>query len=159
MFHDGKYSNENRETIMKLLSLNVSIQNLDEVIRTVLKNLAHKNIDKLLSTAMKCRLQEEALILAQLLVGEALLDNKNDQNCLHGDGTSKYHRHYQNFQITTEGGRTLSFGLSEVAGCDAATVMHNFTETIEDLSVVMTGNKDVDEATFSKMVANIRTYV
>ena len=37
--------------------------------------------------------------------------------------------------------------------------MHNFTETIEDLSIVMTGNNDVDDATFSKMVTNIRTYM
>ncbi|XP_066927180.1 ERC protein 2-like [Clytia hemisphaerica] len=136
-FHDGRYCNEIREVIMQLLQLNVSMKNIDAVIKCVLKKLANKDIQKLPSTGVKYRLQEEALIVAKLQVGEALLDDKNENNCLHGDGTSKYHRHYQNFQLTTQDRRTLSFGLDEVAGGDAASVMKYFTEAIEDLAEVI----------------------
>ncbi|XP_047136822.1 centromere-associated protein E-like [Hydra vulgaris] len=126
-FEDGRYSDDIRETIMKLLSMNVSMNSVNEVIKVVLNKLAKKNISRLPSAAVKCRLMQEASILDQFQVAEAMLENnlinKNPKigNCLHGDGTQKYHKHYQNFQITTTSGKTLSFGLSEVVGKDAAT--------------------------------------
>ena len=47
----------------------------------------------------------EARHLADIQVGEAMLQNLDLTtvlgNTLHGDGTTKYHRHYQNFQVTT----------------------------------------------------------
>ena len=47
-------------------------------------------------------------------------------NCLHGDGTSKYHRHFQNFQIATTSGRQLSFGLSEIVSGDGQSFLNYF---------------------------------
>ena len=156
-FHDGKYCNEIREVVMRLLSLNVSMRNIDDVIRCVLKKLVNKDICRLPSIAVKSRIQEEALILAQIQVGEAMLNETSTTNCLHGDGTSKYHKHYQNFQITTSEGKTLSFGLSEVAGGDAGMIFNNFTETVEDLCKVLgTPNSDTDDL-FSKLISNIRS--
>ena len=65
----------------------------------------------------------EALLVAQLQVAEAMTEGEHLlENCLHGDGTSKYSRHYQNFQVTTSSGRTLSFGLAEIAGGDATDI-------------------------------------
>ena len=56
---------------------------------------------------------QEALLLKRIQVSEANLEDVlvDSGNCLHGHGTSKYHRHFQNFQITTISGRQLSFGL------------------------------------------------
>ena len=56
-------------------------------------------------------------------------------NCLHGDDTSKYSRHYQNFQVTTQSGESLSFGLLEVADSDANTVL-KFLSVISLLDIV-----------------------
>ena len=61
-------------------------------------------------------------------------------NCLHGDGTTKYSRHYQNFQITTRSGRTLSFGLTEVVDSDANSVLETFTQIIQDLTDMMSAS-------------------
>nr|XP_047144798.1 uncharacterized protein LOC124818272 [Hydra vulgaris] len=146
-FEDGRYSDDIRETIMKLLSMNVSTNSVNEVIKVVLNKLAKKNISRLPSAAVKCRLMQEASILGQFQVAEAMLENnlinKNSKigNCLLGDGTQKYHKHYQNFQITTTSGKTLSFGLSEVVGKDAATVLQNFTNIVDDICDVFVNGK------------------
>ena len=98
---------------------------------------------------------EEALILAQLQVAEAMKENNElfFGNCLHGDGTSKYSRHYQNFQITTKSGRTQSFGLTEVADADAETVLNTFTDSVKDICDAIDGDKEKD---FSFLVASIK---
>ena len=92
----------------------------------------------------------EALVLAQIQVAEAMNKGCNDGiigNCLHGDGTSKYSRHYQNFQVTTSSGQTLSFGLSEIAGGDAASVMKTFVENIDDIcDVIQSDDKEANVA-------------
>ena len=50
---------------------------------------------------------QEALLLKRIQVSEAILEDVlvDSGNCLHGHGTSKYHRHFQNFQITTISGK------------------------------------------------------
>ncbi|XP_065679997.1 uncharacterized protein LOC105850680 [Hydra vulgaris] len=152
-----------RETIMKLLSMNVSMNSVNEVIKVVLNKLAKKNISRLPSAAVKCRLMQEASILGQFQVAEAMLENnlinKNSKigNCLHGDGTQKYHRHYQNFQITTTSGKTLSFGLSEVVGKDAATVLQNFTNIVDDICDVVSNSATEKEINFAKLITSIKS--
>ncbi|XP_057300254.1 uncharacterized protein LOC130630693 [Hydractinia symbiolongicarpus] len=156
-FEGGRYSDEIREVVMELLSLNVSMGKVNDVIKVVLEKLAKKRVDRLPSQGLKSHLMQEALILAQLQVAEAMIDNDKEAfgNCLHGDGTSKYHKHYQNFQITTSKGKTLTFGLSEVAGGDAATVMKNFTDTIDDMCDIL---KECDkDANFSRLVTSIKS--
>ena len=76
--------------------------------------------------------------------------NASESNCLHGDGTSKYH-----FQITTASGRTLSFGLSEMCGGDAASTLQSFTESIDDLFMAI-DSKD-NETDFAKLISSIKT--
>ena len=105
-FQDGKYCDDVREVVMKLLSLNVGVNKVDDVIKVVLQTLAKKEVTRLPSTGTKCRLMQEALLGAQLQVAEAMTEGEHLLgNCLHGDGTSKYSRHYQNFQVTTSSGR------------------------------------------------------
>nr|XP_047132372.1 uncharacterized protein LOC124811137 [Hydra vulgaris] len=106
---------------------------------------------------------QEASILGQFQVAEAMLENnlinKNSKigNCLHGDGTQKYHKHYQNFQITTTSGKTLSFGLSEVVGKDAATVLQNFTNIVDGICDVVSNSATEKEINFAKLITSIKS--
>ena len=145
-FENGRFTNELREVIMELLSMNVSMCK-------VLKKLAGINVHHLPSAGSQSRFLEEALILAKMQVVEEM--NASESKCLHGDGTSKYHRHYQNFQITTASGRTLSFGLSEIYGGDAASTLQSFTESIDDLCMAI-DSKD-NETDFAKLISSIKT--
>ena len=106
---------------MALLSLNVSINKIDQVIKVVLNKLAKKDIERLPSAGVNARLMQEALFLGQIQVAEAMLEGVSGDsgNCLHGDGTLKYHRHFKHFQITATSGRQLSFRLSETVSGDA----------------------------------------
>ena len=98
---------------MALWSVNVSINKIDEVINVILSKLAKNDIERLPSVGFKARIMQEALFLKRTQASEAILgDVSGDSgNCLHGYGTSKYHRHFQNFRVTTTSGRQLSFGL------------------------------------------------
>ena len=81
---------------MTLLYLIVSINKIDQVIKVILSKLAKEDTERLPSAGFKAILMEEAL--GQIQVAEAMLgDGSGDSgNCLHGDGTSKYHCHLQN---------------------------------------------------------------
>ena len=159
-FENGKYCDELRETIMELLSLNVSMNKVNEVIKTVINKLTNKSIGRLPSNAVKSRLLVEARHLAYLHVAEEMLKEGVDGytgNCLHGDGTSKYHRHYQNFQITLSSGQTLSLGLREIGGGDTAAVMSSFMETINDLSDTFNSDTENRESMVEKLVCSIKS--
>ena len=148
-FADGRFTNEIRRTV----SLNVSINKISDVIKAVLGNMTKTDVSymRLPSDGGRKKMVEEALILAQLQVAEAMKENNElfFGNCLHGDGTSKYSRHYQNFQITTKSGRTLSFGLTEVA----ETVLNTFTDSVRDICDAIDGDKEKD---FTLLVASIK---
>jgi hypothetical protein len=45
-------------------------------------------------------------------------DFGNEGITLHSDGTSKFQRHFQNFQITTAEGKTLSTGAKFTNKCN-----------------------------------------
>ena len=153
-FQDGKYCDDVREVVMKLLSLNVDVNKVDDVIKVVLRKLAKKEVTSLPSTGTKCRLMQEALRVAQLQVAEAMTEDEHLLgNCLHGNGTSKYSRHYQNFQVTTSSGRTLSFGLTEIAGGDATSILQTFTNTIDDMCDIL-GDKEKNEH-FAKLFVQL----
>ena len=53
-FHEGKYTDEVRLCIMELLSMNVSINKVNEIICIVLNRLANKKIEKLPSKGLRC---------------------------------------------------------------------------------------------------------
>ena len=117
-FMDGKYTNTIREVIMELLSMNISMKKVNDVINIVLKTLAGKDMDRLSTKAAHSRLLVEAKYIADVQVGKAMLENADPSsllgNTLHGDGTSKYQSHYQDFEITTPAGETYSIGLLEM---------------------------------------------
>jgi hypothetical protein len=69
-------------------------------------------------------------------------DFGNEGITLHSDGTSKFQRHFQNFQITTAEGKTLSTGLFEVAAGDTETLMKAFLQNIEDIRGTISTTED-----------------
>ena len=132
-FHDGKFSNEIRATVMCLITeCGVSQNKVNHVMEVVLSNLAGKTLSRLPSSGVKSRLMVEAKRVAQSQVAAAMLSNKG--NTLHQDGTSKFHRHFQSFQVTTADGATLSAGLSEIARGDANTLVNEFNNLVSDLA-------------------------
>jgi transcriptional regulator NrdR family protein len=72
-FENGRYCNEVRETIMELLSLNVSMNKVNEVIHTVIQKLTKKSVGRLPSNAVKSRLLLKARHLAHVQVAEGQL--------------------------------------------------------------------------------------
>ena len=137
-FADGKFTDEIREVIMQLVSYNVSLKQIDYVIKTVLKILAGKNVDRLPSQALKSRIGLEARHIADAQVANAMLQNADMSsivgNCLHGDGTTKFHKHYQGFQVTTTEGQTLSLGMLEMGGATTADLTEALTRKLNDLA-------------------------
>ena len=81
---------------MTLLSLNVSIDKIDQVIKVILSKLATEDTERLPSAGFKVILMQEPL--SQVQVAEAMLGDMSGDSgkCLHGDGSSKYHCHLQN---------------------------------------------------------------
>ena len=157
-FANGRYSHEIRKCVMDLVSLNVSLNKASDVIRTVLGNMTDIDSDKtrLPSTGARKKFMEEAHLLAQCQVAEAMVEGGLDGtkgNCLHGDGTTKYSRHYENFQVTTKSGKTLSLGLQEVVDSDAESLLNKFCDVIGDISDVMQGDKNKN---LSELVASIK---
>ncbi|MES9884866.1 MAG: hypothetical protein ABW185_28810 [Sedimenticola sp.] len=163
-FHDGKYSNEIRTTIMSLLTEGgVSQNKVNHVMQLVLQNLTGKTLSRLPSTGVKSRLMLEAKRIANRQVVESMLhdwdDNKAEPstgNTLHQDGTSKFHRHFQSYQVTTADGTTLSAGLSEVARGDASTVLSEFQTLVSDLaSSLSPSNSNAHTKEVAKLIVSI----
>ena len=96
-FSDGKYYDFVRQTIMELLSMNVSVNKVNDVIECVLNRFTGKSVEKLPSKGLRCQ-----LLIEDVQVGQAMLNNLDLTsvlgNTIHADGTTKYHRHYRNFQ-------------------------------------------------------------
>ena len=146
-FHEGKYNDEICLCIIELLSMNVSINKVNEVIQTVVKSLTNKKIDKLPSKGFRCQLLIEARHLADIQVGHAMLEgidlNTVLGNTPHGDGTTKYHHHFQNYQVTTADGKTLSTGLMETQ--DAETILQCWKERVKELAKAVAGTNGNEE--------------
>ena len=80
-------------------------------------------------------------------------------NTLHGDGTTKYHRHFQTYQVTTSVGKSLSVGLIETAGQDAQTILSCWKERVSEIAKAVSGvhasETEVIDAT-NKLISSIR---
>ena len=138
-YFDGKYNDEIRETIMALVTqFGVSLNKVNGVIQTVVQQITGKTLSRLPSAGVRSRLLVEAKRVAQCQVATAMIDNGPRSelqygNCLHQDGTSKFHRHFQSFQVTTAEKRTYSIGLTEVGARDTVTMMEAFKTQVEEL--------------------------
>ena len=162
-YYEGKYSDEIRETIMSLVTEHgVSQNKVNGVIQTVVKNVTGKTLSRLPSAGVRCRLLTEAKHIAQVQVATAMMKSAPPEssaeenincygNCLHQDGTSKFHRHFQSFQVTTKDNVTYSLGLVETGSGDAASLMDSFKGQIRDLAETL----GQDDGTVQKLVTSI----
>ena len=146
-FEDGKYVDEVREVIMELLAMNVSMSKVNDVIRTVLKKLAGKSLSRLPSKAVHSRLLVEAKHLADVQLGRAMLEEADPSkvvgNTLHGDGTTIFHRHYQDFEITTPSCQTYSMGLLELGKSDTEAIMDSFKYRVQEIAQALSSGENV----------------
>ena len=145
-FADGKYMDFVRQTIMELLSMNVSVNKVNDVITCVLKRMAGRNIDRLPSKAVRCQMLIEARHLADIQVGQAMLEGLDMEdvlgNTIHGNGTTKYHRHYQTFQVTTQTGQSLSAGLLELGSQDVESQLQAWKERVAAIANAVASGTD-----------------
>ena len=146
-FEDGKYVDEVREVIMDLLAMNVSMSKVNEVIRTVLKKLTWKRLSRLPSKAVHSRLFVEAKHLTDVQLGRAMLEEADPSqvvgNTLHRDGTTKYHRHYQDFEITTPSCQTYSMGLLELGKSDTEAIMDSFKYRVKEIAQALSSGENL----------------
>ena len=160
-FENGKYVDEVRDVIMDLLAMNVSMSKVNEVIRTVLQKLAGKNISRLPSKAVHSRLLVEAKHLADVQLGRAMLEEADPSqvigNTLHGDGTTKYHRHYQDFEVTTPSCQTYSMGLLELGKSDTEAIMDAFKHRVEEIVQALSSGDE--KASVENKVAELVTSI
>ena len=80
-------------------------------------------------------------------------------NTLHGDGTTKYHRHYQNFQINTVDNIPLSVGLLEIVDQDAETILASWKDKISDIAKAVCGNTATEndvEKTVNELLCTVK---
>ncbi len=84
------------------------------------------------------------------------------RNTLHGDGTTKYHRHYQNFQINTAEGVPLSIGLIEIVDQNAETILSVWKERILEIAQAVSNQKVVTEnvtETVNKLFCSVKNTI
>ena len=159
-FANGKYYDFVKQTIMELLSMNVSVNKVNDVIECVLNRFTGTSVEKLPSKGLRCQLLIEARHLAYVQVGQAMLNNLDLTsvlgNTIHGDGTTKYHRHYQNFQITTSDGQTLSVGLQEIGGQGAEALLAVWKDRVEEISNAISGNEAEVSENVSKLISSVK---
>ena len=160
-FEDGKYVDEVREVIMDLLAMNVSMSKVNEVIRTVLKKLTWKRLSRLPRKAVHSRIFVEAKHLADVQLGRAMLEEADPSqvvgNTLHRDGTTKYHRHYQDFEITTPSCQTYSMGLLELGKSDTEAIMDSFKYRVKEIAQALSSGENLTvEDKVAELVTSIK---
>jgi hypothetical protein len=99
----------------------------------VVQKLTGKTLSRLPSTGVKSRLLLEAKMVANQQVAKVLLSTGKTFT-LHQDGTSKFHRHFQSFQFTSNTGLQFSARLIEVGSGDATSLFETFKDLISDLA-------------------------
>ncbi|KAJ8353653.1 hypothetical protein SKAU_G00212200 [Synaphobranchus kaupii] len=129
------------------------MRKVDAVIKTVLNKLAGQDVQRIPSNWLKSQLLLEARGLADIQLGEALLTNSG--NCLHGDGTSKFHKHYQDFEVTLGCGKTMTMGLLEQGGGDTESTMESFMHRIKELAGVI--KEGTTEENLARLIVSLKT--
>jgi hypothetical protein len=126
----------------------------------VLKNLGGKNISELPGKAVKSRLLLEARYIAQVQAAESMLDGVDPAtttgNCLPADGTSKYHQHYQGFQLTAANGKTMTLSMGEMGGSTTADIIKMFTATLDELASTVAVEDDARERKVQELTCSIK---
>ena len=79
-------------------------------------------------------------------------------NTLHGDGTTKYHRHYQDFEITTPSCQTYSMGLLELGKSDTEAIMDSFKYRVKEIAQALSSGENLTvEDKVAELVTSIKS--
>ena len=80
------------------------------------------------------------------------------ENCIHGDGTSKYQRKYQNFQVTLPDGTSRTLGMMEMAAGDTDAVVEAFKDRIQCIAAALGEVHQQDkEKIYKDLVTNVKS--
>lgn len=159
-FEDGKYCDEVRECIMSLITEhNVSLHKVNDVVRVLLQKPTGKLPDCLPSMGVLSRLLVEAKVIAQKQIADEMMKGARPEagigNTLHYDATTKFHKHYQSFQVTTVGGKTLSIGMEEVGAGNAEAQLNALKHKLDELSSAVQ-DVELNPDTFAHLVTSIQ---
>ena len=144
----SKFSDELRQVIMKLHSLNLSTRSICPAIRTVVEGLVGYKIEKLPSYGTVNKLMYEAKCLALLNAGrESLRDksNKKPSNFLLSYGTSKLKKHYNITIISTSDG-VKTIGLQLFPTEYSETLIRVTEKSFQEVASIMSRVDGRDEA-------------
>ncbi len=157
-FAEGRYTNEIRELVMEFYACNVSLNKVNDVIKAIVGKFTKKEVSRLPSKGLLSRFFVEARYLADKQIGEAMLEGTDLSSCLgntlHSDGASKFHKHYEGYQVTTIGGKTMSLGILEMSSGTAESLLKAITEKLTAIANSVQSN-DI-KATTEKLVASIK---
>ena len=130
-YKGGHYTNELKECIMHLLTLNVGIYNIIEVVECVLK-LAGKKYFKLPCRSKINDLLAEARAISYLQVAEELTKLSSKNSTLHADGTTKFgHKYLGNKVITKK--QSFTLGVREVVQSSAKATLDEMATILQEL--------------------------
>jgi len=78
-------------------------------------------------------------------------------NTLHGDGTTKYHRHYQDFEVTTPSCQTYSMGPLELGKSNTEAIMDAFKHRVDEIAQALSSSDE--KASVENKVAELVTSI
>ena len=139
-FEEGKYTNTVRELILELLPLNVSMSAVNKVIRSTLKKMANIEVGRLPSMGTTSKLVTEARVLADIEVGLAMKEARPEDvlgNVIHLDGTTKYHKKYQNWQSTMADKSTRTLGLTQMGSANTEAVVDSYKDRMQEIAAAL----------------------
>ena len=99
-FENGKYTDDVRACVYKLLSLNMGVRNVAPIIRCVLENIVHKSAQRLPSYGITCKIMIESLAIVQAQLGDGLSE-MDGFTTLQTDGTTKFGEHFATYDVKT----------------------------------------------------------
>lgn len=158
-FKDGRYSDDIRITIMELLACNVSMAKVSKVMKVVVKNLAGKDLRQVPSLATVSQIALEARHIADVEVATAMSTNNLTGtlgNCLHGDGTTKYHKKYQGFQVTLPDGSSRTMCLTQMAKGNTEGTMEAFKGRLRELAESISIGENSD-AIYNELICSFKS--
>ena len=151
---NGHYNDTVRATYQDLVMMGVGINNFEKVVRTILTNFTNMIIECLSKATFPRLMYTESTRLSQLQVAESSLKDY-DSSCrtLHTDGTSKFGKHYETYDVVTDQGQTSITGIREVSSDDTETQLN---VCLDILSEIEESLQDTEKNVSNKIISSIK---
>ena len=148
---DGKYTDEVRQCCFDLLSMNVGVWNVRPVMKSVLA-LAGKQVEDLPSIGLLSKMFVELKAVSSVHICQEVLDEQVSDHTLHSDGTTKFGRKFQSYQVATSK-QTFSVGLIDMKSGTAEHTFDMFKQSLQDIEEL--GSKLDHENASKKILSKI----